>query len=204
MNLKMLTSAALIGSMSISAGALADQGAADACAAKLSGDSAAIYAAAKAKGPTAANWQSIVQGTTRELAQAGRIDRSKAMNNGTGAAQCIRLGLGMETAETKYHWTAAITLGGGVPRNCGDQPYPTYNVEVMGTWMRAIPLQGESQFVRNVMVDLSPLNADGSGRITVRTPLNVVWLYEFEAGNGLRRIFVRQADGECVFVWTPK
>jgi hypothetical protein len=88
----MFASEALIGLMFISAGALADQAAADACAAKLSGDRAVVYTAVKAKGPTAANWQNVVKDTVYELNLARKIDVRQANSTvGIDVANCIRL-----------------------------------------------------------------------------------------------------------------
>lgn len=125
-------------------------------------------------------------------------------------AACLALASGLSavaTAQTgqtaRYHWTAELSLESGDHYNCGDPPYPKYKIDVEGQSLRGTSLDGESKFVRNLVLDLGSLHADGSGRITVRNGRGVANYFDFDPGTGPRKFHSRHANRECVYLWTP-
>ncbi|HEY6984179.1 hypothetical protein [Reyranella sp.] len=125
-------------------------------------------------------------------------------------AACVTLALGFAASvaaqggkAAHYHWKATVSLDSGDPYNCGDPPYPTYTIDVEGQSLHGISLDGESRFVRNIVLDLGALRPDGSGRITAPNRKGVARYFDFEPGTGPRKFRVRHEDRECVFLWTP-
>jgi len=70
--------------------ALADNKAADACAAGLSPDAQQIYAAAAPGFVAAADKQAEVKGKVQELVLGGKIDRGSARANAMSAGGCLK------------------------------------------------------------------------------------------------------------------
>lgn len=107
------------------------------------------------------------------------------------------------TASPPAAWRASQSLVGGISRNCGDPPFPTYLIRVSGKTLFADPEDGESQRARGFVLDLGSLRADGSGRVTVTYNREITWHYDFEAGSGARKFHVRRDTGECTYLYQP-
>ncbi len=107
------------------------------------------------------------------------------------------------TPGTAVAWRASQTLIAGIPRNCGDPPFPDYVIRVSGKTLFADPEGGETQSVRGYVLDLAPLRADGSGRVTATSRRDTAWHYDFEAGSGARKFTVRRDSGECAYQYRP-
>jgi hypothetical protein len=71
--------------------ALADQQAADACAAQLQKDAAAIYSASVAQISPGANVREIVRSVTRGMVRSGNLNRSGAKPAAESAGACLKL-----------------------------------------------------------------------------------------------------------------
>jgi hypothetical protein len=71
--------------------ALADQKAADACAAKLPKESAAIYSNTVAQISPGVSIKDVVVGVTRSMVMAGRLSRANARPAAEAAGSCLEL-----------------------------------------------------------------------------------------------------------------
>lgn len=109
-----------------------------------------------------------------------------------------------DAATAVYSWIAANSLEGGAFRNCGDPPYGNYKVEIRDQVLRGVPEKGETQWERSVTVSLKSLKADGSGRVTRLDRLGRRQHWDFDAGAGARKIYIRGEFSECRYLWTPK
>ncbi|MCC3247080.1 hypothetical protein LG047_17470 [Methylocystis sp. WRRC1] len=71
--------------------ALADQKAADACAARLPKNSAAIYSASAAKYSPGSDMRDIVKGVARGMVMSGALGRDDARPAAEAAGACLKL-----------------------------------------------------------------------------------------------------------------
>lgn len=102
-----------------------------------------------------------------------------------------------------YAWVASVELIGGYESLCGRQPYDNYRITVDGTMFSGIPEQGETQNKLKIVLDLSGLGPDGSGRITVLSKTGVQWYFDFDAGVGPRRIRSGNGGNQCRYMFVP-
>jgi hypothetical protein len=106
-------------------------------------------------------------------------------------------------SSVSYAWLATNELVGGYESLCGRQPYSNYWITISGTRFTAWPEQGETQGQLRIVLDLSGLASDGSGRATVLSSTGVPWLYDFEAGVGPRRIRLGSGHSQCRYLFVP-
>lgn len=169
------------------------------------------------KGPTKrcainANGVSITTGADAEVelsrfgqdAVKGTFMPRPAQSAGVGmSGMRVHLRRASNAASFNYSWTTFTSLESGEHRHCGAPPYASHKVEVEGFVLRGTPVAGENKLNINAKVDLRPLKADGSGRLSVTDERGRTWHWDFEAGTGPRKIHIRQDFLECAYLWTP-
>ena len=103
-------------------------------------------------------------------------------------------------------WRAAITLTGGIPKTCGDEPYSKYNMKVDGKWLIGDPVNGASNGVNPIRLDIGSLKADGTGEISFKSRINgIPWTFRFmprPSGQPLIFDVINGNDG-CIRRFTP-
>jgi hypothetical protein len=117
-------------------------------------------------------------------------------------AAAALLGLSKVVIGADYSWTAANDLVNGSQRNCGNEPYSHYKIEVNGKRLVGTPVTTTrgSPFV----LDLRSLQPDGSGRVTAVDPnKKIPFSFDFAAGAGPRKILIGSNNMECRYLLTP-
>jgi hypothetical protein len=85
-----------------------------------------------------------------------------------------------------------------MPRNCPDE-LRIQDVEMVGQRFKSVSNVG---VVWNFSV--STLRPDGSGRVTVKNDRRIDVYWDFEPGQGPRRIRVSNNATECGYLWIPQ
>jgi hypothetical protein len=81
--------------------------------------------------------------------------------------------------------------------------FADYTIVIIGNILTATPDAKHKSFT-TMKVDLTGLKADGSGTVTAMGHKAKPWDFEFEAGNGARKIKYGSRYGTCRFLITPK
>jgi hypothetical protein len=100
----------------------------------------------------------------------------------------------------EYKWTVITSLEKGSPGNCGSANNHRRDITIKDGVFRAVG-DGGGVFTSK----LNKLKADGSGRIVMKlTGSGREVFFDFEAGNGPRKIRHVVDGGLCVWLWEPR
>jgi hypothetical protein len=96
-------------------------------------------------------------------------------------------------------WRATVVLLTQDERTCGNQQVARFDVAINGNIVRTYSPSGAATDFRL----LTPLNADGSGKVKALNRKNREVTFDIDPGDGPRAIRYTPPYSGCVWAWVP-
>lgn len=107
----------------------------------------------------------------------------------------------LNAADASWIGTTSLSKDGATDPACDG--FADYTIVISGNTLTATP-DARHKGYTTMKVDLAGLKADGSGTVTALGQKAKPWDFEFEPGNGARKIKYGSRYGTCRFLITPK